>query len=251
MTGDVDVTNNVVYRVSGAGLHITSGQLFGVPANRISNNLFAYARQAMTYINNPWPQGCPPPNPGYDTTRAKFVSNIFYFDRTFADQKFAVAAGCQYACGVPFNQFLDFESNLYWRKDGHFADDDHQFHALIDIPPGSDPSQCNGSVPPGDWMSFSTSPNSPGGDWRHAFVSPGGITQPMNEDENGKIASPGFAVEPPAKTADFHLAKSPVAGFDPAATNDTLAKAGRTDPTVQIPPVPDTLPTYAFHDSDF
>ncbi len=249
-TGDVDVTDNVVFRVTGVGLAITAGQHLGAPANRISNNIFANAAEAMFFFPTPWPEGCPPPSPPYDPTRAKLTSNVFYFDRTFANSQFSVAQGCAYSCGLPFTQMIDYESNLYWRQDGGFATDTHQFHVLTSLPDGVAVNDCDNGTSPGDWMSFTPNVHSPNGDWQDSYTNAGG-TVVLNEDKQGKIADPGFAVEPPQSVANLTLAAAPVDGFDPSQTNDTITNAGRAAGSPQLAAVPDTFPTYFAKPSDF
>jgi hypothetical protein len=81
-SGDVSMTYNLVYRVSGsavtfAGPHPFSGD--GISA--ITNNVFAYARTSMIGAGNPYN---PTSNPPVAPPAAQFFDawdNIFYFDR--------------------------------------------------------------------------------------------------------------------------------------------------------------------------
>ena len=67
----------------------------------------------------------------------------------------------------------------------------------------------------------------------------------LNEDQGGTASvDPGFGAA--AAPADFLLVRNPVAGFDYTLTNDTILNAGRSQPMIQPPAVPQTYPTFYF-----
>jgi hypothetical protein len=228
-TGGVTIQDNVVYRVSVSSLFQGQGPGPNQPANLIANNIFAYARSGMFSESTPWPQGCPTSSP----LRASLLSNLFYFDRTEANGFYPIL-GCAYSCGFPFNQFQNFQSNLYWRADGTFPADTKQFHVESATP--KDPSTCGGA--PSDWA-FMQLPK-----WQTS-ITVGGQLLPMDEDPGAVIADPGFA-NPAYPNDDYSLSSSPVTGFDYTATNDTVQNAGRNNPVIMPPAVPATFPTYTY-----
>ena len=227
-TAGVDVENNVVYRANQDVLWMSWGPAPGQPGHTFKNNIFAYGRRSM-YHGTEWPLGCGD-NP---TQRAEILNNIFYFDRK--DPDFHIMIGCSYSCGLPYNKFLNFQGNLYWRTDGTLASDDKAFHVITK--PSADGRQCTGR--PDDWtyMSFA--------DWQSSKQpAPWGPPGGMNLDTKGVIADPGFGHT--GKPEDFLLKRNPVAGFDYTKTNDTIRNAGRIKPAIEVAPVPHTLPTYSY-----
>jgi hypothetical protein len=67
----------------------------------------------------------------------------------------------------------------------------------------------------------------------------------LNEDPGGAVSvDPGFGAA--AVREDFLLTRNPVPGFDYTLTNDTIANAGRTQPVLNPPAVPQTYPTFYF-----
>ena len=50
---------------------------------------------------------------------------------------------------------------------------------------------------------------------------------------------------------DFLLSGSPIAGFNYIQTNETINNAGRSNPLITPPTVPDTFPTYYYSSSSF
>lgn len=225
-TAGVLVEGNVVYRVAGSAIFETEGPAPGQPPNTINNNVFAFGRQGMFSEQQPWPQGC-----SGATLRDNITNNVFYFDRDDTSG-FYVVLGCAYSCGLPYNQFQSFEGNLYWRTDGLFASYGRQFH--VNTTP---PANCNGSGP-GSWTFLTLS------QWQGTPVV-GGAPMAMLEDRGSVIADPGFA-DPAYPFDDFTLAASPVAGFDPGLTNDTIRNAGRSNPAIVPPSVPATFPTFHY-----
>jgi hypothetical protein len=230
----VDVENNVVYHMSAHATLVTGGPGLGQPASTFNNNIFAYAIEAMFEENLPWViQGCASPS-----LRVRFTNNIFYFDRDdSSNPSFYVNTGCAYSCGLNFNQFQNFQGNLYWRSDGKFSSYAKGFHVLTKAP--SDPSLCENAANPNQSWTFLTFPQWQGG------TPPNGIPAAMNEDANGTVTvNPNFGST--GQATDYLLSTNLVPGFDYTKTNDTIQHAGRNNPVIMPPPVPETFPTYAY-----
>ena len=123
-TGAVTIENNLVYRTSAQSVNITHGPQLAGYSNTISNNIFAYSRQAIIANGNPYVSNVCPTQPTkiFDAT-----SNLVYFDRHSTDG-FSVQSGCEYACGFGMTNLHDWQSNLYWRTDGTFNTDTAAFH---------------------------------------------------------------------------------------------------------------------------
>jgi hypothetical protein len=232
-TAGVTVANNVVYRVSQV-LWMTEGEAPGEPANVFHNNILAYGYRSMFHEAG-WPEGCADPS-----LRASITDNIFYFDRS-ETSGFHVVRGCSYSCGLPYRRFLNFQGNLYWRTDGKFASDAKAFHILTNPP--ADARRCGWSRSAQTYLSFA--------EWQSkqrpaSWGPPGG----MNLDTTGTAkVNPNFGNT--GKPSDFLLSKSPIAGFDYARTNDTILHAGRSNPVIMPPTVPQTYPTYSYSEKQF
>ncbi len=109
----------------------------GQTPNTFHNNIFAFGRLSMFEEQTPWPQGCNlAPSPQVNVS-----NNIFYFDVTDSSG-FYVTSGCANSCGLPYNQFQDFQANLYWRTDGQFSSYREAFHVLTKPAGGSNASGC-------------------------------------------------------------------------------------------------------------
>jgi hypothetical protein len=227
-SGDVDVAYNVVYRVSASSFYEGEGPAPGQPPNHVRNNIFAYARQSMTFEYEKQPDACNAPN-----LRMNMIGNIFYFDRDDrSSPSFYVETGCAYACGQAYDRFQNLQGNLYWRRDGLFGSYGKQFHVATAEAGCTNPSQW-------DFLTFAQ--------WQGTPIIHG-IPVPMLEDVSpaGLIADPNFG-NPVYPADDFTLAASPIPAFDAVQTNDTIANAGRNNPVLQPPVVPATFPIYQFN----
>jgi hypothetical protein len=219
-SADIDVENNVVFRVSDSSIAMSQGPPRGSPGNRFRNNILASARKSMFKFPSPWPAGC-----GEKSARVNFASNIFQMDRNDT----SVTRGCAYSCGLDYDKFEKFQGNLYWRTDGGLSADSQAFQIMTQAPANA--ARC----PPADpanrtFLSFAQ--------WQKA---------PMNEDSSGTASvNPGFGRT--GKPSDYLLSRNPVAGFDYTKTNDTIRNAGRNHPVIIPPKVPATFPTYSFED---
>jgi hypothetical protein len=227
-SGGVDVENNVVYHMSDSGLSI-AGPAPGQAPNNFNNNIVALALNSMFFQPYPWPDGCVSLS-----VRANLTNNIFYFDQSDSDN-FYTTEGCAYSCGLNYNQFQNFENNLWWRTDGKFNSYTKAFHVLTSAP-ADVASSCLGS--PKDWT-FLTFAQWQGG------KPPNGIPGAMDEDA-GSTASvnPGFGST--GQPSDFLLSSNPISGFDYTKTNDTILHAGRNNPVIMPPVVPATFPSYTY-----
>lgn len=231
----VDVENNVVFRVTGPAIHLTNGPAAGQAAHTFRNNIFALARTGMFDQQGPWLQGCgAAPSPQITLT-----NNLFYFD--FDDSTgFYVQRGCANSCGRPYNQFQNFRGNLYWRTDGGFAGYSKAFHVLTRPAGGAAASTCNEAANPNSAWTFLTFTQ-----WQTGTPLVNGSPLAMNEDPGGIVSvDPGFGAA--TLPTDFTLTRNPVAGFDYTLTNDTIANAGRVNPTINPQAVRHTYPTFYF-----
>jgi hypothetical protein len=227
----VDVEYNVVYRVASGGMIMTEGPAANEPANTFHNNIVAYARKAMFEEQNPWPENCT------NNLRANITNNIFNFDLN-ETQGFHAVVSCSDSCGMPFNQFQNFQGNLYWRMDGSFASDPDAFSVMTDPPPPNEASQClDQQNPPLTMLTFSQ--------WQTAQPMINGKPIPLDEDDAGTASiNPGFGTS--GQSSDFLLPTSPIGGFDNTLTNDTINTAGRTNPVITAPNIPATFPNYSY-----
>ena len=229
----VSIENNVVYHVSASTVFIFEGPASGEPPNSLKNNIFAYGRKAMFGEQITWPQNCG------SSVRVNLVSNILYFDQTDTTGFYAIQ-GCADSCGMAFNDFENFQRNLYWRTDGQFSKYPKAFHVLTDPPPPDQASSCFEPQNPSTSWTFLDFPT-----WRTGHPLVNGKSLSMNEDEEGTVTvDPGFGNT--GLPTDFLLSKSPVAGFDYTQTNSTITTAGRTSHVLRPPQVPGTFPTYYY-----
>jgi hypothetical protein len=229
------VENNVVYHVS-TGAVMTQGPASGQSANTFNNNIMAYGRKAMFEEQNPWPQNCT------YKLRANVEHNIFYFDLNSTTGFFPVN-GCSDSCGMPYDQFQNFQGNLYWRTDGGFADDPNGFQILTTTPPQNQASSCiQMQNPQYTGLTFSQ--------WQNGYPVVNGQPLPMKEDPGGTATvDPGFGDT--GEPTDYLLSHSPVAGFNYIQTNNTINNAGRNNPVIMPPTVPDTYPTYYYSNTNY
>ena len=230
----IEIDNNVIYHISVSGLAMPNGPAAGQPANTFTNNIVALARKSMFTEQTPWPQNC------NSSVKANITHNLFYFDLDDTNGFYPIT-GCADSCGMAFNQFQNFQGNLYWRTDGGFATYPLAFHVLTNPPPPSQASSCG--PPPnnktGVWTFFGFS------GWQKGEPLVNGSPLAMNEDLGGTVSrNPGFGNT--GQPSDFLLSSSPLAGFDYTRTNDTIQNAGRNNPVIMPPSVPDSFPTYSY-----
>jgi len=231
----IDVENNVVYRVADSTVYLHETPALGQIANTFNNNIFAYGRLSMFVQQNPWPHGCNvAPSPQVNVS-----NNIFYFDLNDSSG-FYVTNGCADSCGLPYNQFQNFQGNLYWRTDGQFSTYGDAFHVLTSPPSGTSASTCGVPANPQSAWTFLTFSQ-----WQNSAPLVKGSPLQVNEDAAGTASvNPGFGSS--GLPADYQLSVAPVAGFNYSNTNDTILNAGRNNPVIVPPSVPGTYPTYNF-----
>jgi len=220
-TGLADVENNLVYRVSGAGINFPGAPFGPNLANTIKNNIFAFSRLAMINDSDFFMSGSVP-----STADQVFVAtgNLMYFDRnSTSSPAFYLQGGCTYSGGFPYTQYQDFSSNLYWRTDGAFASDTQAFHVQPSAGAGSSPCTSNTA--------------------KWTFYTFAGWQKTVGEDALSVVQNPGFN-NPAYPADDYSLPKgSPGVGFvvfDPT-------QAGRSNPVIMPPAIPATFPTKSFN----
>jgi len=220
-TGLVDVENNLVYRVSGAGVYTPHGPKAPNEANIIKNNILAYTREAMVSLGNVYDNGIPSAIP----QEFAVSSNIMYFDRSNSSvPKFFIEDGCSYAAGFPFVQFVQYKSNLYWRTDGAFASDNKAFHVQPNAGTGAN-APCDANLNDSTFYTFL------------------GWQQTVGEDAQSAVQNPGFA-NPAYPADDYSLPKgSPGFGF----VVFDASQAGRSNPVIHPPAVAATFPTKMYN----
>ncbi len=229
----VSIENNVVYRVSANAVFVYKAPANNQPPNTFKNNIFAYGRKGMFEENITWPQNCG------SSVRVNLISNILYFDQSDRTGFYAIK-GCADSCGMAFNNFENFQRNLYWRTDGLFASDKNAFHVLTTTPPPDQANTCFEPSNPTSAWTFFDFPT-----WQNGHPLVNGEHLAMNEDLEGTVTvDPGFGNT--GLPTDFLLTRSPVAGFDYIQTNETIRHAGRTNPLIQPAIVPNTFPTYYY-----
>ena len=171
------VENNVVYNMSQDVFWMSRGPAPGQPGHTFNNNIIAYGRRAL-FHGIEWPEGCKEP-----ALRANITNNIFYFDRDNASG-FDPIHGCSYSCGLPYDKFLNFQGNLYWRTDGKFASDPKGFHIVTTAP--EDARRCPGRPSDLTYLAFA---QWQGNQQPVAWGPPGG----MNLDKGGTVTvNPGL-----------------------------------------------------------
>jgi len=230
----MQIANNVVYNISASGVAITGGPGPKQLANTVNNNIVAYSRKSAFMEQYSWPQNCT------YVLRANITHNLFYFDLD-SSTGFYPVLGCADSCGMSYNQYQNFQGNLFWRTDGGFGNDPNAFFVLNTTPPPKKASQCGGSSQqnPDQYTPLTFS------QWQNGHPIVNGQPLAMNEDQKGTASvDPGFGSS--GQPTDFLLSNAPLPGFSNDATNDTINNAGRNNPQLTAPVVPATFPTYYF-----
>jgi Putative Ig domain len=209
-TGSWDVEQNLIYRVSAVAFNMTQGPQSNGQANTFTNNIAAYARQAVVGV-----LGCPVALPLLQFT---FTNNLIYQDRSNNSKPGTnLQKASEYFAGGAPTQTQKFANNVYWNSNGTLATEPHAFFSNTS-------SGCAGR----NWMTFSQ--------W-----------QSFGEDSGSSVQNPVF-VNPAYPADDFALtAGSPgtSAGFVPfgltfGRTNPVaIPSVGGTFPTVIYNPASD------------
>ena len=117
--------------------------------------------------------------------RSSLTSKIFYFDRTATDGFYPIH-GCAFSCGLSYNNFQNFQDNLYWSTSGKFSSI-NGFH-VSSTNWTSNPSSC--TADPSTWALL---PYSGTVSWQGSAPSGVTWTPGMNEDTGGTVTTdPGF-----------------------------------------------------------
>jgi len=104
------------------------------------------------------------------------ANNIFYFELNYSSG-FYVTQGCADSCSLPYNQFQDFQGNLYWRTDGQFSTYSKAFHVLTKPPAGAAAASCGvPGNPSSAWTFLNFS------QWQSGTPQVNGSPLPINED---------------------------------------------------------------------
>lgn len=191
-TGLVDIQNNLVYRVSRAGVSFGSAPPAANQANIVKNNILAFTRGSAINNSRPYPTGAAPSQP---IRVFSATNNIFLFTRTdTSSPAFYAQGGCSFSGGAPFGQFQERRSNVYWRTDGGFASYAKAFHIQPTAGPAGADTICQNTESAWTFYTFSG--------W-----------QGQGQDLSSIVANPGFANT--ASTADDYTlpSGSPGAGF--------------------------------------
>ena len=216
-TGQVDMENNLVYRVSGHAISFSGPRAGPNQASTVKNNILAYARLSMLNAYDPYSFTSVPPSPLF------FVAsnNLMYFDRNGSSSPpFYVQGGCVWAGAIAYTAYQQWTDNLYWRTDGGFGSDPQAFHV----------------------QETQDASNDCGGQKTWTFLSLAGW-QKLGEDAQSVVQNPGFN-NPAYPADDYSLPKgSPGSGFVPF----DATQAGRTNPVIHPPAVPATFPTKTYN----
>jgi hypothetical protein len=218
-TGLVDVENNLVYRVSDTAVYTPHGPAKGGEANKVNNNILAFARQALIGVNSPYDDGEKNPNRVFNVS-----NNLMIFDRNAnsAGHSFFVQGQCTYINQLTsYKEFQKFTNNLYWRTDGSFASETNAFYQQLMPGPDAqnpcvhDPTQ---PAPQGFWNFYSFA------QWQGLGEDPGSVVK------NPHFLFPFFPFD------NFWMPfGSPVPGFVVFDPNEAGRRFHDFDPP-QVPP---------------
>jgi hypothetical protein len=236
----IQVANNLVYNLSGHGIHIAEGLATSTQTqNTFNNNIIAFANLGMFVQTQSWPNGCP----NAPIKQVDVTNNMFYFDRlSTSSPAFYAIEGCSDSCGQAYNTYQNFQGNSYWRTDGQFAADKRAFQVLTTQGLTSNNS-CRTSPTTLLYFGSQTLPS-----WQNGGA---GVPVAMNEDlsPNGTASyqppftGSGLTSDPPADYF-FSASQTPPTPFVPSGTNLTITNAHSSLP--QLGGIPATFPTYVY-----
>jgi hypothetical protein len=277
-TGDVSMSSNLVYRVSGSAVTFAGPhphQADGVSV--ITNNIFAYARTSMIATGDPYQTASnetviPPANLFFQA-----FENIFYFDRDASSTNpcvysllcewtnssiapnsnpFYVQGGMAYPGSVTYSPsvlssysgFEQWYSNTYFRRPngtygvkGGLASDAAAFHT--ENPALSSACESNRNC-----VAMTTAQATAAGQWPavaptwnlHSFAG----WQGLGEDSGSAVQDPYF-VNPTWPSDDYSFAPS-MAGTRPPGFTPWTYTTGASGGVVPPYPVPPGFPTATY-----
>jgi hypothetical protein len=239
-TAAVEVTNNVIYNLSGNAMHISQGLASSKESpNTFTNNILAFANSGMFFQATPWPNGCP----SAPIKQVNVTNNMMYFDRqSSSNPSFWVVQGCTDSCGQAYDTYQNFQGNSYWRTDGKFASISNAFQVLATQGLNSS-NACKTSPVTSLYFSSATAP-----DWQTGGK---GVPVAMNEDlppsatasYQPPFTGSGLISDPPSAYS-FAAGQTPATPFITGNTNLTITNAHSSLP--QLATVPATFPTYVY-----
>jgi hypothetical protein len=260
-SADVDVENNVVFNVSGHGIHLTEGLASSSETqNTFKNNIFAFANEGMFAQDTPWPNGCPTS----PILQVDVTNNIFYFDRSeTSSPAFSAVGGCLDSCGQAYNTYQNFQGNSYWSTVLDFATDPNAFQVLQTqgLNPTNNscyaPNRSHPSIP----LTFDQPPTTctwqqgaQGDTCTNSNGQSGTLPVAISEDAAGTAAyNPGFPAQglasdtPTAYSFSINHLSQPPTPFVTGNTDDAITNAGSSLPGVGN--VPPTFPNYVYGSS--
>ncbi len=243
-SGNILVTNNVVYRVSENTMFLSVGPYANGSAHIIRNNIFAFGRKGLAGHSTPsWYGGssCPTIPPESNVILGFYMlGNLFYFDRT--DQEptnppaFYVQQGCSSLCGgTNYTDLENWDRNVFYRTDGAFG--------TCTLGAGCEPFHNQTTPTP---ACLTQPPNWTFGTLSSWQTSLNGVS--MGEDPNGSatfnLGGVNYFNSATSGTFTGTLGISPGFGFDATQTNGTVSSAGRVHP-VLYPTIPTIQPTFS------
>ena len=239
-TGNIQVENNLVYRVSEHAVQNTLGPPGSGDPNTIFNNILAYGRVGMFY------EGAPSTGvPGYSTELIE--NNIFYFDRVFNSTcgiglnphqcSFGVQSACTVLQSAP-TVAQTWNPNLYWDTSTAFGGNSYaQAFFTVDAPNtmATCPKDTNYTFM--GWQGLGQEAG--GAVFAPAFVNPtcadstAVLCQADNTQDNFAITGVGVGQTLTISPGNFFTAFS-------------MTAPGRQSPTFTPSAIQDTFPTLMF-----
>jgi len=215
-SGNVNVENNLVYRVSAATVAQTCGpQGVANAQNTIKNNILAFGRESIKQ------QGCTPSSAS--NKLFDFTNNLVVYDVA------NIQGGCYSCLGGNCSSVLpatvNFQSNMYCYA-----------------PSGN---SCTLRNTPYAFYSSQDPPNQIGNCAQTNIYSTLQQWQSAGEDSGSKLSNP-FGASSPTNN-NYSLSASPGVGFTVFDPN----QAGATNNTITVPSVPATFPTQSYSAAEF
>lgn len=267
MTAFMAVWGNVVWRVSGACIKMTTGVGFSTSGTGsvgwhvFQNNILAYCRGNAIQHGKPsaWSSTqdfTPAGNCAVgqaNTIRLMFVfkDNVVWSDRNHASPGaggYTFQDGCADSCGnTPFTKYQLYVENQWWNTSvtlSTYAKAFHVSHATASpIGPGSGTCAASAAgwdfATPANWQSGAAYTDNAGAGSTPVVTSAG-------EDVGASFTDPGF-ISPGYPNDNYRLTCAiGIPGFSCAMTNFAMDNAGRYTNKTFLPTVIQTFPTATF-----